>query len=141
MPQLTESEWQRLVPLLRNIDINRQQAAYLRIVQGHTLAESGSMFGYSPQDVSFIVKSVMRWWEKLNSMPDKPKPPRGWVALELIVPRKHVDDVRRVVEALYPHPEVKTSSHAKVASPTSRKQPAKATKAGVRDVKARKPVR
>ena len=102
MPQLTEQEWKRLVPLLKNIDINRQQAAYGRLVQGLTLIKAGEPFGYSMQDVHYIVKTVMRWWEKLNSLPDKPAPPRGWVVIELAVPRKHVDEVRRVVEALYP---------------------------------------
>ena len=105
MPQLTEQEWKRLVPLLRNIDINRQQAAYSRLVQGTTLVKAGEPFGYSTQDVHYIVKTVMRWWEKLNSLPSKPTPPRGWVALELFVPRNHVDEVRRVVEALYPQPK------------------------------------
>jgi hypothetical protein len=105
MPQLTEQEWKRLLPLLKNIDINRQQAAYSRLVQGTTLVKAGEPFGYSMQDVHYIAKTVMRWWEKLNSLPDKPTPPRGWVALELFVPRKHVDEVRRVVEALYPPPK------------------------------------
>ncbi|HEY2927991.1 hypothetical protein [Piscinibacter sp.] len=104
MPQLTEQEWKRLLPLLKNIDINRQQAAYSRLVQGTTLVKAGEPFGYSMQDVHYIVKTVMRWWEKLNSLPDKPMPPRGWVAIELFVPRNHVDEVRRVVEALYPQP-------------------------------------
>src|SRR5436853_1880098 len=99
VPRLTEQEWKRLVPLLKNIDINRQQAAYGRLVRGLTLVKAGEPFGYSMQDVHYIVKTVMRWWEKLNSLPDKPLPPRGWVAIELVVPRKHVDEVRRVVEA------------------------------------------
>ena len=105
MSQLTEQEWKRLLPLLKNIDINRQQAAYSRLVQGTTLVKAGEPFGYSMQDVHYIAKTVMRWWEKLNSLPDKPTPPRGWVAIELVVPRKHVDEVRRVVEALYPQPK------------------------------------
>jgi len=105
VPQLTEQEWKRLVPLLKNIDINRQQAAYSRLVLGTTLVKAGEPFGYSTQDVFYIVKTVMRWWEKLNSLPAKPAPPRGWIALELVVPRKHVDEVRRVVAALYPQPK------------------------------------
>ena len=105
MPQLAEQEWKRLVPLLKNIDINRQQAAYSRLVLGTTLIKAGEPFGYSTQDVHYIVKTVMRWWEKLTSLPSKPVPPRGWVAIELFVPRKHVDEVRRVVEALYPQPK------------------------------------
>jgi len=105
MPQLSEQEWKRLVPLLKNIDINRQQAAYSRLVLGTTLVKAGEPFGYSTQDVYYIVRTVMRWWEKLNSLPAKPALPRGWVALELVVPRNHVDEVRRVVEALYPQPK------------------------------------
>ena len=108
MPRLTEQEWKRLAPLLKNIDINRQQAAHSRLVQGTTLVKAGEPFGYSTQDVYYIVKTVMRWWDKLNSLPSKPAPPRGWVALELFVPRNHVDEVRRVVEALYPQPRVTT---------------------------------
>jgi hypothetical protein len=103
--RLTEQEWKRLVPLLRNIDINRQQAAYSRLVLGTTLVKAGEPFGYSVQDVHYIVKTVLRWWDKLNSLPSKPKPPNGWVSIELVVPRSHVDEVRRVVEALYPQPK------------------------------------
>src|SRR5438034_1695688 len=122
MPQLTEQEWKRLVPLLKNIDINRQQAAYSRLVQGTTLVKAGEPFGYSTQDVYYIVKTVMRWWEKLTSLPSKPAPPRGWVALELFVPRNHVDEVRRVVAALYPQPR----ADARPKSDAKRKGPAQA---------------
>jgi len=73
MPVLTEREWTRLVPLLKNIEINRQQAAYNRLVAGMTLVKAGEPFGYSKQDVHVLVKAVLRWWEKLNSLPDKPE--------------------------------------------------------------------
>lgn len=105
MSSLTEQEWKRLLPLLKNIDPNRQQAAYNRLVLGTTLVKAGELYGYSRQDVNLIVKAVMKWYEKLNSMPDKPKPPKGWVAVEFFVPRNHVTDVRRVVEAMYPQPK------------------------------------
>jgi len=69
----------------------------------------------------------MRWWEKLNSIPDKPTPPRGWVAIELFVPRSHVDEVRRVVEALYPQPK----ANAKRKGPASvRVRPVKESQRG-----------
>jgi len=105
MSSLTEQEWKRLLPLLKNIDPNRQQAAYNRLVLGTTLVKAGELYGYSRQDVNLIVKAVMKWYEKLNSMPDKPKPPKGWVTVEFFVPRNHVPDVRRVVEAMYPQPK------------------------------------
>ncbi len=104
MPRLSEQDWQRLLPLLKNIDINRQEAAHRRLVQGMTMVKAGEPFGYSKQDVHGIVKAVLRWLEKLNSVPDKPAPPAGWVTIELMVPRKRVDEVRRVVEALCPAP-------------------------------------
>jgi hypothetical protein len=62
----------------------------------------------------------LRWWEKLNSLPEKPKPPPGWVALEVIVPRKHVGEVRRVVEALYPPPKPAESPASKATARASR---------------------
>ncbi len=133
-PRFTEEEWQRLLPLLQNIHIDRQQAAYRRLVMGTTFVEAGAPFGYSAQDVNFIVKSVLRWWEKLNSLPDKPKPPPGWVTLEVMVPRNHVDDVRRVVEALYPLPQAPALRARKSASqPVARKSnrsPAKTASRG-----------
>jgi hypothetical protein len=104
MPRLTEEEWQRLLPLLKNIDVNRQQAAYNRLVKGLTLVKAGEAYGYSRQDVNIIVNAVMRWYDKLMSMPEKPAPPRGWVRVEFFVPRRHVEEVRRVVDALYPQP-------------------------------------
>jgi hypothetical protein len=102
MALLTEHEWERVLPLLRNIDPKRQQAAYNRLVLGMTLVEAGAPFGYSKQNVDIACKAVMRWVDKLNSVPDKPTPPPGWVAVEFMVPRSRVDEVRRVVEAMCP---------------------------------------
>jgi hypothetical protein len=102
MPILSDPEWNRVLPLLGNIDPKRQQAAYNRLVLGMTLVEAGAPFGYSKQAVDGAVKAVMRWWEKLNGASDKPRPPRGWVAVEFIVPQKKLDEVRRVVEAMCP---------------------------------------
>jgi hypothetical protein len=104
MPQLTEEEWKRVLPLLSNIKPERQQAAYNRLVKGMTMAKSGELYGYSRQDVNIIVNRVLDKHTKLASMPDKPKPPRGWVALEFFIPRSQVEEVRRVVEAMCPQP-------------------------------------
>jgi hypothetical protein len=123
VPVLTEQDWHRLVPLLKNIDINRQQAAYNRLVIGMTLVQAGKPFGYSKQDVYAIVKAVLRWWDKLTSLPDRPKPPRGWVAVEFFLPRARVDEVRRVVEALCPQPAAPAPTARQrraAARPTSR---------------------
>jgi len=97
---LTEADWRRLEPLLKNIDPKRQLAAYNRLVLGWTLMEAGVHGPFSKQDVAMIVKAVLRWWERLHEMPQEPKPPPGWVALQLHVPRHRVADVRRIVEAL-----------------------------------------
>jgi hypothetical protein len=102
--RLTEQEWRRLEPLLQNIKPDRQEAARRRLVEGLTLSAAGEPFGYSKSDVSYIVKLVLRWWEKLGNLPEKPKPPAGWTVVELMVPRRRVDEVRRLVEALYPRP-------------------------------------
>jgi len=105
MRVLTDPEWNRVLPLLGNIDPRRRQAAYSRLVLGMTLVEAGAPFGYKKQAVEGAVKAVIRWWEKLNGVSDKPKPPRGWVSVEFVVPQKRVDEVRRVVEAMCPPPE------------------------------------
>ncbi len=104
MPQLTEQEWKRLLPLLDNIKVERRQTAYNRLVQGMTLAKSGEVYGYSRQDVNILANAVLRKHAKLNSMPEPSAAPRGWIRVEFVVPRRHVDDVRRVIEALYPQP-------------------------------------
>lgn len=104
MPQLTEEEWKRLLPLLENIKPERQHAAYNRLVRGMTLARAGELYGYSRQDVNIIVNQVLKHHEKLAATPEKPKPPRGWITVEFVVPQKQVDEVRRVVEALCPQP-------------------------------------
>lgn len=105
MPTLTEHEWKRVEPLLGNIDARRRAAAYNRLVKGMTLAAAGEPYGYSRQDVALIVRAVLKWREKLDALPDRPQPPKGWVAVEFVVPRHRVDDVRRVVEALCPPPK------------------------------------
>jgi transposase len=97
---LTDADWHRLEPLLRNIDPRRRQAAYSRLVLGSTLVEAGAVHGYSKQDVSMIVKAVLRWWERLQGIPEDAEAPPGWVAVRFFVPAGRVDDIRRVVDAL-----------------------------------------
>lgn len=115
MPQLTDAEWKRVLPLLENIKPERQQAAYNRLVKGMTLVKSGELYGYTRQDVNIIVNRVMQKHEKLATMPDKPKPPRGWIAVEFFIPRNQVDEVRRVVDAMCPQPRAEP---AKEKGPT-----------------------
>lgn len=135
MPTLTEQQWKQVEPLLRNIDARRQAAAYNRLVKGMTLAAAGEPYGYSRQDVALIVKAVMRWRDKLAGLPDRPRPPRGWVAVEFIVPRHRVEDVRRVVEALYPQPRIgpdiasKESARSLVRPPRRPRQAASSPRA------------
>jgi hypothetical protein len=65
----------------------------------------------------------MKWWDKLNSIPDKPLPPRGWVAVEFFVPRAQVDEVRRVVEALCPQPKAAPAKKSKSRSASGTSNP------------------
>lgn len=126
MSQLTEQEWKRVLPLLDNHKPERRQAAYNRLVKGLTLAKSGELYGYSRQDVNIIVNAVLRKHAKLMSMPDPPPVPRGWLRIELVVPRRHVSEVRRVVEALYPQPVAVTRTAPKNKEPArSRARPSK----------------
>lgn len=104
MAQLTEQEWERVLPLLENVKAERRQAAYNRLVKGMTLAKAGEPYGYTRQDVSELASRVLDKHAKLTSIP-QPAAPRGWVRIELVVPRRHVIDVRRMVEALYPPPQ------------------------------------
>ena len=113
MPQLTEQEWKRVLPLLDNIKPERRQSAYNRLVKGMTLVKSGELYGYSRQDVNLIVNAVLRKHAKLMSMPESPPPPRGWTRIEFMVPRRHVDEIRRVVEALYPQPKAAAPANPK----------------------------
>lgn len=115
MSQLTDDEWQRVAPLLKNIDENRQAAAYNRLVKGMTFAAAGQPWGYSRQDVYHVVKSVLDWYDRLNTTPDKPRPPKGWVSLEVFVPRNRVDEVRRIVEAMCPLPGTPQVQESKAA--------------------------
>jgi len=125
MSRLTADEWQRVLPLLKNIKPERREAARRRLVEGVTLVDAGAPFGYSKADVSYIVRLVMRWWEKLDAMPEKPRPPPGWVHVELMVPRRHVDEVRRVVAALYPPPEPLAARKLRAASKSAAVKPSR----------------
>lgn len=106
MTQLTEAEWKRVLPLLGNFKPERRQAAHNRLVKGWTLAKSGALYGYSRQDVNIIVNAVLRKHAQLNEMPDEPAIPPGWTRIQFLVPRSRVSEVLRVVEALYPHPQL-----------------------------------
>ena len=77
----------------------------------------------------------MKWYEKLNSTPDKPQPPKGWVAVEFFVPRNHVVDVRRVVEAMYPQPTPESEPPPKEKGPAGPRK--RSSKAGARSQSAR----
>lgn len=113
MPQLTEQEWKRLLPLLDNVKVERRQAAYNRLVKGMTLVKAGELYGYSRQDVNIISNLALRKHAKLLSMPAPAPVPSGWIRVEFVVPRRHVDDVRRVVEAMHPPPPKPTTVAAK----------------------------
>ena len=92
------------------------------MVLGTTLVKAGEPFGYSTQDVYYIAKTVMRWWDKLNALPGKPKPPPGWVTIELVVPRSQVDSARRVVEALYPLPTKQPKERTRIGKSSPAKK-------------------
>lgn len=105
MAQLTEEEWRRVLPLLHNIKPERQQAAYNRLVKGMTYMKAGELYGYTRQDVNTIVQSVLRKHAQVMSMPQAAPVPRGWIRVEFVVPRRKVDEVRRVVNAMCARPE------------------------------------
>lgn len=113
MPQLTEQEWKRLLPLLDNYKVERRQTAYNRLVKGMTLAKSGEAYGYSRQDADKLARAVLGKHAKLNSLPEPPPMPSGWTRAEFVVPGRHVEDVRRVIEALYPLPKPANVSQPK----------------------------
>ena len=126
MPQLTEQEWKRLLPLLDNVKPERREAAYNRLVKGMTLVKAGELYGYSRQDVNIIANLVLRKHAKLLSLPEQAPLPRGWTRVEFVVPRRHVDDVRRVVEAMHPPPQPPATAKPKEKGPArSRARPTK----------------
>ena len=104
MGQLTEQEWKRVLPLLENIKPERQQAAYNRLVKNMTLVKAGEPYGYSRQDVNKLCDSVLRKHAKLMNEPEKFSVPSGWTRVTFVVPRRHLAEVRRIVEALHPQP-------------------------------------
>lgn len=123
MSQLTEEEWKRLLPLLSNIKPERQQAAYNRLVKGMTLVKAGELYGYTRQDVNTIVQRVLDKHAKVQSMPEPAPTPRGWIRVEFLVPRRQVDEVRRVVAAMCPQPETSAANEKRPVR--SRDRPSK----------------
>lgn len=124
MAQLTDEEWQRLLPLLHNIKPERQQAAYNRLVKGMTYVKAGELYGYSRQDVNTIVQSVLKKHAQVMSMPQTGPVPRGWIRVEFVVPRRKVDEVRRVVAAMCAQPE-QVAAPAENGPVRSRARPSK----------------
>ncbi len=104
MATLTDDDWKRVEPLLKNIDPKRQRAAYQHLVRGETMTAAGAPWGYTRQDVNVICKAVLRWFETLQAIPQRPTPPKGWVTVEVTVPRDRADEVRRLVAAMFPSP-------------------------------------
>lgn len=104
MATLTDDDWKRVEPLLKNIDPKRQRAAYQHLVLGQTMTAAGAPWGYTRQDVNAICKAVLRWFETLKASPQRRAPPKGWVSVEVMVPRDRADEVRRLVAAMFPSP-------------------------------------
>lgn len=129
MATLTDDDWKRVEPLLKNIDPKRQRAAYQHLVRGETMTAAGAPWGYTRQDVNVICKAVLRWFETLQAIPQRPAPPKGWVSLAVVVPRDRADEVRRLVAAMFPRP-VDPPSHVTHQPKASRTAPA--------DVKSKK---
>lgn len=117
MATLTDDDWTRVEPLLKNIDPKRQRAAYQHLVRGETMAAAGAPWGYTRQDVNVICKAVLRWCATLQAIPGRQAPPRGWVMLEVMVPRDRADEVRRLVAAMFPPPAKATGRAARPARP------------------------
>lgn len=124
MGQLTEQEWRRVLPLLENVKPERQQAAYRRLVQGMTLAKAGEPYGYSRQDVNTLSNAVLRKHAKLADEPQKFSLPSGWTRVTFVVPRRHLAELRRVIEALYPQPDAGSKENAAKPAPEA-KQPSR----------------
>ncbi len=118
MATLTDDDWKRVEPLLKNIDPKRQRAAYQHLVRGETMTAAGAPWGYTRQDVNVICKAVLRWFETLQAIPERQVPPKGWVTLDVMVPRDRADEVRRLVAAMFPPPNAAPArAPAKPAAP------------------------
>lgn len=106
MAKLTELEWKRLLPQLRNIKVERQKAAYLHLVKGMPQARAAALYGYTRQDVHNLIASVLKKHERLVGVPGMLVPP-GFMRIEFVLPKRRVDEVRRIVTALCFPPDEK----------------------------------
>jgi hypothetical protein len=102
MGRLNESEWRRLLPHIQRLKQHRRDAAYQHLVKGVSLASAGEPHGMSRQNVFHVIKTVEKYLERMQaSQTSGAQPlPKGWVRLEVAVPRRLVDTARRLVSAL-----------------------------------------
>ena len=100
--RLTESEWRRLLPHIQRLRQHRREAAYKHLVKGMSLGLAGEAHGMSRQNVFNVIKTVEKYLARIQASDTQSAGPvpKGWVRLEVVVPRRLAATARRLVSAL-----------------------------------------
>lgn len=102
MARLTEKEWQQVLPFIARLKTQRRDAAYKHLVKGMSLARAGEAYGMNRQNVFSAVQVILRHQARLlaSGMSTNRPVPKGWVRMEVAVPRSQVSTLRKLIDAL-----------------------------------------
>ena len=123
--QVTEHEWQRVLPLLGSISAERLAAAHKHLVKGLSLARAGEPAGMSRQDVHGVVQRVLGRSLRLAESDSAAHGgvPKGWLRLTVDVPKPMARYVRRFAAAVAHGVPVETALAAHAPKAAARRAP------------------
>jgi hypothetical protein len=100
--QMTQHEWQRVLPLMGKIAPERLAAAHKHLVKGLSLARAGEAAGMFRQDVHDVVRRVLSKSLALSESDAVAHGgvPKGWLRLTVDVPKPMARYVRRFAAAV-----------------------------------------
>lgn len=97
---LTGFEYDQILPLMKNISVERREAARLALVDGLGYEEIAGIYGWSRQAVA---TAVNRAWEafqtvqEIHNVGHESHLPDGWVRVTLVAPEVVVPDLRSTI--------------------------------------------
>lgn len=102
MGQLTENQWQSLLPWLKRIKPRPLAAARAVLVEGKSFRVAGEEAGLAYQQVHTVVKRILGWQQRVrtNTVAAPGPLPEGWVTACFDLPKDQLPAARKAIKAL-----------------------------------------
>ena len=102
MGQLTEDQWQSLLPWLKRIKPQPLAAARAVLVEGKSYRVAGEAAGLAYQQVHAVVKRILGWQQRvrMNTVATHSPLPEGWVTECFDLPKDQLSTARKLMRGL-----------------------------------------